>query len=131
MTMLGGTMPVANLEVDVSALRSDKGQLRFCLTADPVRFPSCVGDARAIARSVPASQHLVRFEALPRGNYAIAIIHDANSNAKLDTFAGIPREGFGFSNNPPLGFGAPRFDAARFKLEGATTSQSISMRYLL
>ena len=57
-------------------------------------------------------------------------IHDANGNARLDTFVGIPREGFGFSNNPAIGFGAPRFAAARFALE-RDAAETIRMRYLL
>ena len=112
-------------------VRSAKGELRFCLTADPVNFPSCIDDARATTLSVPAGRHSVHFEGLPRGDYALAVIHDDNGNAKLDTFAGIPREGFGFSNNPPLGFGPPRFAAARFSVATAASAQQVSMRYIL
>lgn len=128
---LGAGVPVGTIEVDVGRLRSDRGQLRLCLTAEPASFPSCVDDARATARTVPASQRVVRFEGLPYGEFAVAVIHDANSNARLDTFVGIPREGFGFSNNPPLGFGAPRFAAARFRLSSAASRQQVTMRYLL
>jgi uncharacterized protein (DUF2141 family) len=59
------------------------------------------------------------------------VIHDENGNAKLDTFAGIPREGFGFSRNPPIRFGAPRFSAARFAITGDAQRQQIGMRYML
>ncbi len=129
--LLGGAMPVADLEVDVGSLRSSRGQLRFCLTADAGNFPTCADNARAIARSVAAGQGKVRFDALPRGNWAVAVIHDANGNGRLDTFAGIPREGFGFSNNPPIRFGAPSFAESRFRLDGAATAQQVRMRYLL
>lgn len=105
--------------------------LRLCLTADPANFPSCVDDADAVTRSVPATTRLVRFDALPVGGYAVAVIHDENGNAKLDTFAGIPREGFGFSNNPAIRFGPPRFAAARFRHAGDATAQQVRMRYLL
>ncbi|MES2754408.1 MAG: DUF2141 domain-containing protein [Pseudomonadota bacterium] len=129
--MLGGATPVGEVLVEVSGLRSARGELQLCLTANPRRFPSCVGDARAIARTVPAGQHSVRFDALPRGDWAVAVIHDANGNSRLDTFVGIPREGFGFSNNPPIGFGAPRFAAARFRLDGDAAVQQVKLRYLL
>jgi uncharacterized protein (DUF2141 family) len=40
------------------------------------------------------------FEAIPPGTYALAVIHDENSNGKLDTdLLGIPTEGYGFSND--------------------------------
>jgi len=123
-------VPVAQLDVDVAKLRSDKGVLRVCLTADPANFPACVDDADAVTRSVPASAHVVRFDGLPRGQYAVAVIHDENNNAKLDTFAGIPREGFGFSRNPAIGFGPPKFAAARFALESDANAQQVRMRYI-
>jgi len=59
------------------------------------------------------------------------VIHDENGNAKLDTLAGIPREGFGFSRNPAIRFGPPRFAAARFAVGGDANQQQIRMRYIL
>lgn len=126
-----GAAPIARLDVAVSQMRSAKGLLRVCLTADPDNFPACVDDADAITRSVPANAHSLRFEGLPHGQYAVAVIHDENSNARLDTFAGIPREGFGFSRNPPIRFGAPHFAAARFAVTGDANQQQIRMHYIL
>lgn len=127
---LGAATPVAELEVDITGLRDNHGLLRLCVTANPAKFPSCVGDPRALSRSVPASQPTLHLGPLPRGDWAVAVIHDANGNGKLDTTMGIPREGFGFSRNPPLGFGAPKFAAARFALDGDTV-EKIRLRYLL
>ena len=129
--LLIGAAPVARLDVAFDQVRSGKGMLRVCLTADPINFPTCVDDTSATTRSVPASTGTVRFEGLPRGGYAVAVIHDENGNAKLDTFAGIPREGFGFSRNPAIRFGPPRFTAARFAIEGDAEAQQITMRYIL
>lgn len=45
----------------------------------------------------------VTIAGLPEGIYAVAVIHDANDNHKLDTgFMGIPTEGWGNSNNPKV-----------------------------
>ena len=85
--------------------------------------------ARSRARSRPAST-IIRFAGLAPGNYAAAVIHDENSNARLDTFAGIPREGFGFSRNPAIGFGPPRFSAAAFAVGGVAETQQVTMRYM-
>lgn len=126
-----GAAPTGSLDVRIDRLRSSKGVLRICLTADPKNFPGCVDDARAITRSVPASEHEVQFSGLPYGQYAIAVIHDANNNAKLDTLLGIPREGFGFSRNPTINFGPPRFKSAEFGVESAPVTQTIEMRYFL
>jgi uncharacterized protein (DUF2141 family) len=130
MALLGGASPVGRLDVDLGKLRSSRGVIQLCLTSDPKNFPACVDDARAVTRTVPATTREVRFDALPVGDYAVAVIHDENGNAKLDTLMGIPREGFGFSRNPAIGFGAPKFAAARFTLDKNGTEQDIRMRYL-
>jgi uncharacterized protein (DUF2141 family) len=121
---------VTNLEIDVAGLRSAKALIRIRLAAEPNNFPGCTDDKHAITRSVPAGQHAIRFDGLSPGTYAAALIHDENSNAKLDTMMGIPREGFGFSRNPPIGFGPPRFAAAEFALGGVAQAQQVAMRYI-
>ena len=131
LALLPGAAPTAPLEIEVAGARSAKGLLRICLTSDPANFPGCVDDANALTRSVPAAQRSVRFEGLPPGTYAAAVIHDENGNARLDTLLGVPREGFGFSRNPPIRFGAPRFAAARFALTTDGGNERISMKYLL
>lgn len=130
-TGLSAASPVARLELDIDNLRSAKGVVRVCLTADPDNFPNCVDDARALTRTVPATGRAIAFDALPVGTYAAAIIHDENGNRKLDTVMGIPREGFGFSRNPAIRFGPPRFAAARFALGVDGGAQAIRMKYLL
>lgn len=128
--MLLGAAPAARLDVTVAGLRSAKGSLRLCLTADPANFPACVDDADAVTRSVPAGMTRVSFDGLPYGAYALAVIHDENNNARLDTVIGIPREGFGFSRNPAIRFGPPRFAAARFTIAGDAERQQVRMRYI-
>ena len=130
-TLLGGAAPVGQLDVTIGALRSTQGVLRVCLTRDPANFPKCVDDANATRRNVAPAQGGVRFEGLPAGQYALAVIHDENGNHRLDTLAGIPREGFGFSRNPGIRFGPPRFSAARFPIAGDTARQQVRMRYML
>lgn len=72
------------------------------------------GDIRAVIEGVPS------------GDYAISIIHDANRNGKLDSnFMGMPKEGFGFSNNVMGTFGPPSFEKAVIKV---TNSVQISIR---
>ncbi len=111
-------------------VRSTKGLIRICLTADPQNFPACIDDANALTRNLPAQERTTSFAGLPQRGYALAIIHDENGNSKLDTFAGIPREGFGFSRNAPVRFGPPSFSAARFAVAGDAEIQQVKMRYI-
>ena len=129
--LLIGAAPVARLDVSFDQVRSTKGFLRVCVTTDPANFPRCVNDNNATKRTVPADTRSLSVEGLPHGDYAVAVIHDENGNAKLDTFAGIPKEGFGFSRNPAIGFGPPRFSAARFSIEGDAEAQQVKLRYIL
>jgi len=128
--MLAGAAPVTRLDVAVDNVRSSKGLIRICLTADPDNFPGCVDDANALTRTIPAAMRTISFPGLPQRGYALAVIHDENSNARLDTIAGIPREGYGFSNNAAVRFGPPRFAAARFAVAGDAEMQQVRMRYI-
>lgn len=63
-----------------------------------------------------------RFAALPEGDYAVVVVHDANDNKKLDNgFLGFGAESFAYSNGArnPL-FGRASFDDAKFSLTEST-----------
>ena len=70
------------------------------------------------------------FEDIPPGTYALAVIHDENSNGKLDTnWLGIPTEGYGFSNDARGLLGPPTFLAASFSYNGRSVELPISLHY--
>jgi uncharacterized protein (DUF2141 family) len=120
------------LKVRIEKLRNARGLIHACLTRDATRFPNCKTDPHAFRVSVPAAQAAqLRFMSLPSGDYALAIVHDENSNGRLDTFAAIPREGFAFSRNPPIRFGPPKFREASFTIRPGQNSQTVTIRYLL
>lgn len=131
LVLLPGMTSVGRLEVGFTGLRSEKGMLRVCLTRKAAAFPSCRGDPDAIRRSLPATTKSIRFEGLAPGDYAVAVIHDANGNGKLDTMFGIPKEGFGFSRDPAIRFGPPSFANACFAVGGGAEIQQIRIRYML
>jgi uncharacterized protein (DUF2141 family) len=67
------------------------------------------------------NETILTFE-VPRGSYAVAAFHDENSNGKLDAnFLGVPREGYGVSNDVRPRFRAPRFSEARVLVSRDTT----------
>jgi uncharacterized protein (DUF2141 family) len=121
------------LEIRIERLRSGRGDLHLCLTRDPAHFPDCGADPAAVKRSLPAAAAAqpVRLSGLAPGGWALSVLHDENRNGRLDTMLGIPREGFGFSRNPAVRFGPPRFDQVRFDLGPGITRQTVRMQYLL
>ena len=129
--LLAASVPAANLEIDVTGLRDTRGSIHACLTRSPAHFPNCKSDPAALTQTVPATARTIMFRSVPPGRYALAIFHDANANRKLDTFVGIPREGFGFSRNPIVRFGAPRFDKVSIQLGPGFARTSVRLQYLL
>jgi len=129
--MLPGASPPARLDVGIEGLRSDKGVVRVCLTRDPGHFPDCQSDPAARRATVPASDPEPQFAGLPSGDYAVSLFHDENANGRLDRLAGIPTEGVGFSNNPRLLFGPPRFVQARFTLTNRPLDEKVRLQYFL
>ncbi|UZW56943.1 DUF2141 domain-containing protein [Sphingobium sp. JS3065] len=119
------------LSLDVQGLRSAKGDFLICVTRQAAHFPDCRKDPDGRHFTVPVTSGDVALGRMEPGTYAIAIIHDENGNGKLDTFAGIPREGVGFSRNPAIRFGAPSFRSAQFAVAGAAVRQDIKVKYFL
>lgn len=122
----------SEVQIRIDALRNQRGLVHACLTRDPAHFPDCKSDPRALKLTRPAREAgTLRFEGVPSGTYAIAIVHDENGNGRLDKLVMVPREGFGFSRNPPIRFGPPRFEETAFPVTGDGTRQNIRLRYLL
>ena len=72
----------------------------------------------------------VVFENVPPGDYAVSVMHDANQNGKLDSnLVGMPKEGFGFSNDATGMFGPPSFEKAKFSF-GASRTIVLTLKYL-
>lgn len=70
------------------------------------------------------------FQKVPEGTYAITIFHDENSNGELDSnFIGIPKEGYGFSNNATGTFGPPSFEDASFQVSKENKEIKIKLSY--
>jgi uncharacterized protein (DUF2141 family) len=49
----------------------------------------------------------------------------------MDMAVFIPKEGFGFSRNPAIRTGPPKFKAAAFVIDAAQISQQVKMKYML
>ncbi len=122
----------AALEVSVSGLRNMKGNVLVCVTANPRFFPDCSKDPKSFRATVPARDSAqVSFRGIAQGTYAIALVHDENGNSKMDMAIFLPKEGFGFSRNPAIVTGPPKFKAAAFAIDAAEVSQQVKMKYML
>lgn len=122
----------AVLDVSISGLRNMKGNVLVCVTANPRFFPDCSKDPKSFRATVPARDSAqVSFRGIAQGTYAIALVHDENGNSKMDMAIFLPKEGFGFSRNPAIVTGPPKFKAAAFAIDAAEVSQQVKMKYML
>jgi len=120
--MMSQQAAAADLTVNISEVSQGKGHVMVGLYSGTEAFSA--GKASFGSR-VKASneQEQVIFKDLPAGEYAIKIYQDENSNQKLDfNFMGIPKEGYGYSNNVGR-FGRPAYQEAKFTVEEKTEIQ--------
>lgn len=126
------TPATATLEVNIYGLRSMKGNVLVCVTANPRFFPDCSKDPKSLRANVPARDSAnVSFSNMVQGTYAVALVHDENSNSKMDMAVFLPKEGFGFSRNPVVMAGPPKFSSAAFAVESVDVHQRVKIKYML
>ncbi len=132
---MAGTLALgAQIEVSVSEIRSDSGNIMVALHSEdyPGPFPDERGAvSKQMAKAAPGTARFV-FGDLRPGKFAVAVYHDENGNGELDTgFLGIPKEGYGFTRNAKATFGPPSFSAAEIELasEEERFDAPIKMKY--
>lgn len=129
--LTAASAPPPEVDVSITGLRNTRGQVLVCLTTNAKAFPDCSKDKASVKMAVKASDAAhFRVAAPAAGTYAIAVVHDENSNNKMDLAIFLPKEGFGFSRNPTITVGAPSFKSASFAVSG-DTAQAIKMKYML
>lgn len=120
------------LSVNINNLRNNKGHVLISLYKDGAGYPEEVNKAvRRAKLTITNKTAAVSFTGLASGSYAIAILHDENDDEKMNTnFIGLPKEGYGFSNNVMGSFGPPSYTKASFQYSaGQSKTISIKTRY--
>ena len=119
-----------SVTVTVTQISSQKREILAALFADADAFPNNDKAAFKVARGkATAGKVVLQFEQVPPGTYAVALFHDVNGDAKMNTnLLGIPKEGYGVSNNAKNLFSGPTFRQSSFEHRNNTTL-TIIMRY--
>ena len=114
----------SSLTVEIVGLESDKGNVLVALLdkhEKDVMNQSCKITDRTCT---------LTFNNVKDDQYAIRFFHDENGNDELDTnILGIPKEGFGFSNDAMGKFGPKDFSEWLFEVSGDTTIK-MTAKYL-
>ena len=109
-----------NITIKVQNIKNTKGYIKLALFNESDNFPSDYEYAILSASKTikDINDFSYTFESIDKGEYAVAVFLDHNSNKKLDTgIFGIPLEQYGFSNNPKINFKAPTFKESSFILD--------------
>lgn len=113
------------LTVEVEQLRNNKGKLLLELSDDKEKV------LQGYSETIANNKSVVVITDLKPGKYAFKYFHDENNDEILNTnFMGIPKEGYGFSNNAKGSFGPPSFDKMLFEISQSTTMKC-SANYIL
>src|SRR5215471_10578367 len=107
----------ATLILKVTGLRSEKGQVKIAVFNSSEKW---LGEQPTYSSTI---------NEVPYGDYGVAVFHDENSNGKMDrNVLGIPLEPYGFSNNVRVTFGPPKWEEAKFTVNGSTAEVSIGVK---
>ncbi len=108
-----------SLTVEVENLRNSKGIVQITLYNKDGSIPDegYKNYYRLEKAKIINGKSEITFKNLSKGNYAINIFHDENSNGKIDKGLILPKEGIGFSNYSSIGLtNRPNFKKASFEL---------------
>ena len=122
----------SKLTIEVDGIKNQSGKICATLFSESKGFPS---DSKQALQSecieVKETPQKLIFKNLKPGTYAVALIHDANGDGILNSNSfRMPTEGFGFSKNPLVLTGPPKFNDAAVKVEGVNTDIQIKLQYL-
>lgn len=127
------TLNQGTISIEVKGLRSNKGFVLVSLFDKEESFPKDASQAVGKAKvKIINGTARVKFNTLAYGNYAAAVLHDENGNLEMDfNFLGMPKEGYGFSNDAKANFGPPSYGKAMFDLQEAEKTIVININYFL
>lgn len=119
----------ASITVAADGMRNSQGKLVVTIYPDDrKRFLASKGEINV--GKVDAQQGTTRAKVcIPGpGVYAIVVYHDEDSNGKFARGL-LPKEGYGFSNNPSTIAGLPAFSSVRLNVTKSGLTTHISMKY--
>jgi uncharacterized protein (DUF2141 family) len=108
---------------EVENFISNQGICQACIFQSASSFEKMEA-LQCINVVVKDKRAVLTFSGLPDGTYAIFVFHDVNNNKKMDkNFFGIPKEGYGASNNKLPFAAAPKFSENKFILSNQSFVQ--------
>ena len=106
-----------DLTISIPNLKSQTGEIQIGVYNKKETFPKVDEQFRVIFIDIRNFTGTYTIKDLPAGEYAVALMHDENSDRICNTnLLGIPKEGYGFSNNIRPVLSAPSFSECKIDL---------------
>lgn len=103
------------IDISIQKLRNSKGQVVVELKSPEEEL------VQRISTKIENRSAKLQFLNIEKGTYTFSWFHDENENGEFDrNFIGVPKEGYGFSNNAVGKFGPPPLLKRLFKVEVST-----------
>jgi uncharacterized protein (DUF2141 family) len=123
--------PQNPLDIEVIGLRNDSGEVGCSIFNDAQGFPR--DDSKVLHHvwtPIRGGKATCEFTGLAPGQYAAVVFHDQNGDHEFNMNAfGMPKEGYGFSNDAAALFSPPSFQSAAFTYDGKRLYIVINIRY--
>jgi len=117
------------VRVEVATLHNSKGHVLCALFESENAYKQLRPAMRLVVNPILPVTTCVFHDVAP-GAYMISVVHDENDNGKLDKgLFGMPKEGYGVSNNHTYALKGPDFIESVVQLGDGPTSISIRLRY--
>ena len=106
----------SELTVSVNNVRNNDGSVLFALYSEENFMKKPLFSLKSEIKDGMASAN---FKELPKGTYAVIVMHDENGNQRMDFQpSGMPDEDYGTSNNA-VTYGPPSWNDSKFEFSAA------------
>jgi uncharacterized protein (DUF2141 family) len=117
-----------SLTITIPNLKNTQGKVVIGVFNKKEDFPKDDKQLKLLKFNADKFPGTCTINGLPKGEYAIAVFHDKNADGNCNTnFMGIPKEGYGFSNNIKPLFSAPTFNECKIDLN---TNMAITIKLI-
>jgi uncharacterized protein (DUF2141 family) len=132
-TVIGGeinaSLGVGIIDAHITRLRNNHGQVICTLFTPSDQFPERSHKGMTMKVLIQNDHATCRFKDVRYGDYAIVAFHDENHDGEFNqNWLGMPKEGFGFSQNPGT-FKKPVFGDAKFTVAQPLVEVTIKLNY--
>lgn len=124
--------PLVTVTVKIAGFRGVEGQALITLYDSEQNWLKVPKAVQVVRAKITGPTLTIELKGVKPGVYAVSVIHDGNSNNKLDMRWlpwPKPLEGVGVSNDPDNKAGPPKWETAKFAVSESTVVKA-TVKYL-